>query len=180
LKIYCDTSTLPENIRGADAKSQRELSAVRELQELGIGAMFGSRIVRYEVMNTKDESRRNQLFAEQAKLKPITKDEKLLGFQKTTDQYGGFVRNPMVSDVQNDAIRDELIARGLEQKDAEHITQAVCNDCDVFLTRDEDTIINPHREWLHQRFPNLKVWLPSELLAFVRAIHRGPPLSTAS
>jgi hypothetical protein len=82
LKIYCDTSTLPENIRGADAKSQRELSAVRELQELGIGAMFGSRIVRYEVMNTKDESRRNQLFAEQAKLKPIIQRRKAAWLSK--------------------------------------------------------------------------------------------------
>jgi hypothetical protein len=69
LKIYCDTSTLPENIRGTDAKSQKELSAREELQELGV--MLGSHIVRYEVMNTKDESKRNQLLAEQAALKPI-------------------------------------------------------------------------------------------------------------
>ena len=178
MKIYCDTSTLPENIRGADAKSQKELTALKELQELGV--MLGSRIVRYEVMNTKDENKRNQLLAEHAALKPIDNDEKLLGIHTTTDQYGGFVSYPMISDVQDEAIRAELIERGLEQKDAEHITQAVCNNCDVFLTRDENTIINPHREWLHQRFPNLKVWLPSELLASIRAMHRGPPSSTAS
>jgi hypothetical protein len=170
LKIYCESSTLPENIRGADAKSQRELNAVRELQVLGIGAMFGSRIVYYEVMKTKDESRRNQLLVEQAACKQIPKDERPLGSQIVTDQYGGFVDSPLVSDVQNEDIRAELITRGLKQTDAEHITQAVCNDCDVFLTRDQDTIINRHREWLHQRFPNLKVWLPSELLAFVRAM----------
>ncbi len=64
MKIYCDTSTLPENIRGTDAKSQKELSALKELQELG--AMWGSHIVRYEVINTKDESKRNQLLAEHA------------------------------------------------------------------------------------------------------------------
>jgi len=153
LKIYCDTSVLPENIHGDD----QELRAVQELQKLGIFDMYGSHLVRYEVMNTKDESKRNQLLAEQAELKPISKDEKLLGIQTTTDLYGGFVSYPMISDVQDEGIRAELIARGLEQRDAEHITQAVCNDCDVFQTRDKNTIINPHREWLHQRFPKLKV-----------------------
>jgi hypothetical protein len=118
--------------------------------------------------------------AEQAKLNPIPNDEKPLGSQMTPDQYGGFVSSPLVSDVQNESIRDELIARGLEQKDAEHITQAVCNDCDVFLTCDKKTIINPHREWLHQRFPNLKILLPSELLACVKALDKGAPSSTTS
>jgi hypothetical protein len=169
LKIYCDTSVLPENIHGDD----QELRAVQELQKLGILDMHGSHLVRYEAMNTKDESKRNQLLAEHAELKPISKDEKLLGIQTTTDPYGGFVSYPMISDVQDEGIRAELIARGLEQRDAEHITQAVCNDCDVFQTRDKNTIINPHRDWLHQRFPKLKVWLPSELLAHVKARHSG-------
>jgi hypothetical protein len=110
LKIYCESSTLPENIRGADAKSQRELNAVRELQVLGIGAMFGSRIVYYEVMKTKDESRRNQLLVEQAACKQIPKDERPLGSQIVTD-HGGFVDSPLVSDVQNEDIRAKLITR---------------------------------------------------------------------
>ena len=165
LKILCDTSVLPENIGDADSKSRKELEAVKELQKLG---MFGSHLVRHEVMNTKDASKRDQLIAEQAALKPLPKDEKLLGFHTTSDQRGGFVCFPMIADVQDETIRTELIARGLKQRDAEHITQAVCNDCDVFLTRDERTIINPHRAWLEQRFPKLKVRLPSELLACIQ------------
>ena len=51
LKIYCDTSVLPENIGDADSKSRKELEAVKELQKLG---MF-----RHEVMNTKDASKRD-------------------------------------------------------------------------------------------------------------------------
>jgi len=84
----------------------------------------------------------------------------------------------MISDVQDEAIRSELIAHGLEQRDAENITQAVCNDCDVFLTRDERTIINPQRAWLEQRFPKLKVWLPSELLTFIQ--NGGPPAKASA
>jgi hypothetical protein len=54
---------------------------------------------------------------------------------------------------------------GLEQRDAEHITQAVCDNCDVFLTGDEDSIITPYRHWLELRFPSLKICSPSELVA---------------
>jgi hypothetical protein len=92
-----------------------------------------------------------------------------LGIHTQTDQYGGFVSSPLISDVQDEALRDELINRGLTRRDAEHITQAICNGCDVFLTRDEGTIIKPHGQWLESRFPGLKVWLPSQLLAFITA-----------
>jgi hypothetical protein len=73
-----------------------------------------------------------------------------------------------MSDVQDDALCQELEQRGLGRTDAQHITQAVCNACDVFLTRDRKTIINPHRAWLESRFPGLKIRLPSELVAELR------------
>jgi predicted nucleic acid-binding protein len=65
---------------------------------------------------------------------------------KRTDQsdpYGGFITYPLISDSQNETLRDELIQHGLEPRDAEHLAQAVSNDCDVFLTRDERMIITP-------------------------------------
>ena len=177
MKIYCDTSTLPHNIRYADQKSQLELAALKQLAERY--SMFGSHIVLYELMKTTAEIQRNNRIVDYKALEPIPKDEKLLGIRTQTDPVGGFVNCPIISDVQDDTVRDELIKRGLEQRDAEHITQAVCNDCDVFLTRDEETIIKPHRPWLEKRFPNLKVLLPSELLELIQAatgpIPTGPP-----
>lgn len=71
--------------------------------------------------------------------------------------------------IQAEKLRAELIERGLEQRDAEQITQAVCNSCDVFLTRDKKTIIKPHRAWLENRFPTLKVRVPSEFAAELAA-----------
>jgi hypothetical protein len=174
LEIYCDTNVLPANIDGDDPKSKRELAAVKELQKYGM--MFGSHIVHYEAANTPDESKRKQLTAEQAALRPVPKDEKLLGFNATSEicgQYRSFVSRPVIADVQDESIRNELIKRGLEQRDAEHITQAVCNKCNVFLTRDEKSIIKPHRAWLEQRFPNFKVWLPSELLGLFKSAVSG-------
>jgi hypothetical protein len=80
----------------------------------------------------------------------------LLGFNIQISQYTYF-NSPIISDVQDEAIRAELMKRGLKQRDAEHITQAVCNNCDVFLTRDKG--IRKRRDWLEQRFPGLKIRL---------------------
>ena len=162
MKIYCDTDTLPHNIRHVDRKSQGELAALQQLAEKNL--MFGSRAVLRELMNTTKQTLRNYLIVDYEALEPIPKDEKLLGFYMQTDQYGGCITNPMISDVQDERLREELTQHGLKLRDAEHITQAVCNGCDVFLTRDEHTIINRHRAWLETRFPTLKVRLPSELL----------------
>jgi hypothetical protein len=166
LNIYGDTSVLPGNIGGADPKSKRELAAVEELKKYGM-TFSSSHIVRYEAAKTRNESKRKRLIVEHDALTPVPKDEKLLGFNATSGPHGGFTCHAIIADVQDETIRNELIAQGLQQRDAEHITQAVCNDCDVFLTRDESTIIQPYRAWLEQRFPKLKVWLPSELLTFI-------------
>jgi hypothetical protein len=126
--------------------------------------LYGSRFVRHEVMNTNDEVLRDFLIVECDALKPVPKDEKILGFHTNYDQFGGFVCCPMIADTHNDALCEELKNRGLEHKDAQHITQAVCNDCGVFLTRDVNSIIKPHGQWLEIRLHPLKFWLPSTLL----------------
>jgi hypothetical protein len=163
LKIYCDTSVLRHNIsRHNDAKSQRELAALNQLA--GMYPMFGSHLVRYEAEKTKDEIRRGHLIIDVDGLQNVPNYQKLLGFNIQISQYT-CINSPIISDVQDEGMRAELMKRGLEQRDAEHITQAVCNTCDVFLTRDEDSIITPHRDWLEQRFPGLKIRLPSKLVA---------------
>jgi hypothetical protein len=167
LKIYCDTSVLPENIDGTDAKSKQELAAVRELEKLGV-EFVGSHIGRHEAAQTGDQSKQKRLIAEHEALKPVPKDEKPVGFNVTTGPNAAFVGFFRLADVQDETIRNELIAKGLEPRDAEHITQAVCNNCAIFLTRDEKTIIKKHRPWLEQRFSKLKVRLPSELLASIQ------------
>ncbi len=163
MKIYCDTSVLRHNIsRHNDEKSQRELAALNQLA--ANYPMFGSHLVRYEAEKTKDEIRRGHLIVDVDGLQNVPNDQKLLGFNVQINQYS-CINFPIISDVQDEAIRAELMERRLKRRDAEHITQAVCNNCDVFLTRDEDSIITPHRDWLQQRFSGLKIRLPSELVA---------------
>jgi hypothetical protein len=161
LRIYCDTSALRSNIsRHTDEESQTELASLEQLTAKY--SFFGSHLVRYEAQNTKDEIQRGYLIIDVAELQNVPHDDKLLGFNVQINQYV-CINSPIISDVQDEGIRAELMARRLKQRDAEHITQAVCNHCDVFLTRDKG--IRKRRQWLEGRFPGLKIRLPSELAA---------------
>jgi hypothetical protein len=119
LKIYCDTSTLRHNIRDAPD----ELEALEQLQKQH--SMFGSHLVHYEALNTRNPTLRGALVIDYNTLEEVAKDIKLLGFHTNYDQYGGFVGCPLMSDVWDEPLRDELIAQGLEPRDAEHVTAII-------------------------------------------------------
>jgi predicted nucleic acid-binding protein len=158
MRIFIDTSCLRSNIlRHSDRKSQKEVTALEQLAERY--SLFGSSLTLREVMATTSASQRDSLIVDYNTLQRIPKDEKVLGFHSN-----GSIVYPLVQDYQDETLRKELIEAGLTPKDAELLVQAVCNNCDVFLTRDENTIIKPYRQWLEQRFPNLRIRLPSELL----------------
>jgi hypothetical protein len=160
LKVYCDTNTLPGNVEACETESD----ALKQLQSIEGLKWFTSHIVGHEASGTKDEGKRNRLLGEHQKRERIAKDEKVVGNNVQSGPHG-FISFFLISDVQNEALRSELMGTGLTQRDAEHIAQAVSNDCDVFLTRDKKSIIRPHRAWLENRFPSLRVRLPSELLS---------------
>jgi hypothetical protein len=167
LSIYCDTDTLLSNIRQDDEKSKRELLALQRLldgRQAGKYQMVRSRVSLRELTATRNEALRQDLLTDYEALESIANDEKVLGVDTQYDRLGGFITNPLVSDVQDEPLRDQLMQRGLSQRDSEHLAQAISNCCSVFLTRDEATIIKPHRDWIEETFPSLKVRLPSELL----------------
>ena len=180
--IYCDTSTLLNNIkRHNDAKSVKELEALEKLLALhaaGKIRMVRSREALRELQKPPRKGplqpeRVARLRADYDDLNQIALDEKVLGFDSQFDQRGE-VSTPLVQDVQDAPLRDELVGGGLDRSDAAHIAQAVANKCQVFLTRDEKSIIK-HREWLERRLAPLKIRRPSELIAdatIVTAIDR--------
>jgi hypothetical protein len=177
MHVYCDSDTLFHNIarHRDDPKAQTELTALTHLlalRDAGKIEMLRSHLVTYEATKTKNETQRNHLIEDYNSLQPIPHDEKLFNVSVQINLYT-CINFPMISDVQDEAIRKELMDRGLKQRDAEHITQAICNHCDVFLTRDENSIIKPHRQWLKERFPNLAVFRPSELVEFISSAERN-------
>jgi hypothetical protein len=175
-KIYCDTSTLAPNIRDPHSLPELEaLKRLRALREAGHCSMFRSHIVQGELERTQNAKQRELLKADFELLDGILHDQKLLGFNTTFDQLGGFVTFPLISDIQDSQMFEEIYQELKHripsapdfqaQRDAEHLTQAVCNGCDVFLTRDYKTIIKPIGQWLERRFPPLRVRSPTQLLA---------------
>jgi len=171
--VYSDTDSLISNPRRHqnDAKAQREAAATSRLlhyHRSGKITMQRSNVALRELEETGNPTQRDNLRRDFLELVPIAKDEKVLGFDNLqTDPYGGFVTNPIVSDVQDEPLAERLQASGLPKRDAQHLAQAISNQADVFLTRDERHFIN-RRETLEKQF-KIKIRRPSELLLEIEA-----------
>jgi hypothetical protein len=173
INIYADTNTLRANLarHPDDLNSRQELTAMDALLAMkGSGQIsmeiFKSRVSRKEVERTSKPEQRAKLQSDLDALQQIAQDERLLGFNIQSDRFT-FISSPLMSDILDEEIYNELIQRGLTPDDAHHISHAIYNHCDVFLTHDMHSIVKPHREWIEERFPTLKVFLPSELLQWL-------------
>jgi hypothetical protein len=172
MRVYCDTDTLFSNIKVHEDQPtvKRELETLEELfvyHRANKIVMFRSLVNRRELEETKNLTQLEKLRSDYESLPPLPKDERPYGAEfLITDPNGGCISNPLVSDVQDEQTCAELKSR-LESRDAEHITQAICNHCDIFLTRDRKSIIK-HRDWIEGRFSPIKVRLPSEALVEVK------------
>jgi len=175
MRVYCDTDTLFSNIKRHESQPsvKKELEALKKLLVYHSGkkiVMFRSLGNLRELEKTKNLRQLKKLCSDYESLPPLPKDERHYGSDTLiTEPYGGCISNPLVSDVQDEAICAELENRGLKRPDARHVTQAVCNGCDIFMTRDEKSIIRPHRAWIETRFCPIKVCLPSQALAEVKS-----------
>jgi len=107
LKVYCDTSTLAPNIR--DPKSQPELAALEQLRlHRNKCVLLRSRIVQGELERTPDDALREQLKADFDRLEGVLKNEKVIGSYNIDDHYGGSITNPLVQDIQEPEIFEEI------------------------------------------------------------------------
>ena len=139
--IYCDTSTLFHNVRGQNVTREiQALEILLEAHRTGKCIMRRSRVALRDLDVTKDLAQRGNLKADYNALGEVANDEVVKGLANFSDRLGTFITVPMVSDVQDDNRCAMLVKRGLDLRDAQHITQAICNGCHVFLTRDEKTI----------------------------------------
>ncbi len=148
--------------------------------------MYRSRVVLSEIVATKDLEQQEKLIADYHALDQIPHDERVVGFHNQWDKFGG-ASYPLVSDVQDEklylGIKGELEARlgrrsDTQQwnRDAQHLTQAMANNCNVFLTRDYKTIIKLLREYLQSHFDGFKAKTPTELLSerqIAQCAHKG-------
>jgi hypothetical protein len=100
-------------------------------------------------------------------------DHSVLGFQTHADQYGGYVANPLVSDIVDAYLYADLLAAGLKSDDAKHFMYAVHNGYQRFLTCDKGFL--SRRTALESRCPEIRIQKPSELTSeIITSCETGP------
>ena len=170
--VYCDTSSLFSNPKRhkENAKAQQEAVAISRLLDYhrsGKITMQHSNIALRELEETTNPIQRDSLRRDFLEIVPIANDEKVLGSDNlVTDPFGGFVSNPIVSDVQDEPLAQRLQSQSLPKRDAQHLAQAISNKADVFLTRDKHFI--KKRETFEKQF-KIRIRRPSELLSEIEA-----------
>jgi len=165
-RVYCDTNTLRHNIE-KDPKEKKAFDSLLNYESQGRIVMIGSKGILRETEKTPDDQQKKGLRQDYDQLKAVANDEKILGHQSQPDPYRGHSAQPFVSDVQDETIFSKLLGFGVGRSDAQLLTQAICNDCHVFLTRDKKSIIRPHRHKIEACFP-IRVMTPLELVRLLR------------
>lgn len=127
-----------------------------------------------EQERTKDPAVRQKLLEARPDLPVVPYDHEIFGFSLMPDRYGGFIANPSVTDVIDQALFDDLRAYGLKERDARHLMYAARNGCDRFVTLDPDFLND--RQRLEARCGGLRIVTPSEVLAELDATI-GPVVS---
>ena len=164
MKVYLDNVIVSGRIR-SDLEPT-ELAAVQRLEqppyrdELQI---VTSRESWREQERTHDPRIRAALRHGQADVPVVQNDHAVLGFSQSQDQYGGFVANPLVTDIVDESLFAILRAEGLDSEDARHLMYAVCNGCQRFVTLDPDFL--GRRAQLETRCRGLRILKPTELVA---------------
>jgi hypothetical protein len=151
------------------------LTAVEKIhkgQASGRYKLLASKLNDQQISKTKDPDQKAQLRDDYDAFGKVALNERLLFFSTVFDQRGGFVCSPIMSDIQDEPTRDELLKMGLDRDDADHISQALANNCDYFLTRDESTIIK-YRDEIERRFP-VKIRTPLEMVGQLQSLRRLP------
>ena len=87
----------------------------------------------------------------------VATDHTVLGFGS------GSTTTPLVTDIVDAQLFDDLKSIGLDDEDAKHLMYSVVNSCQVFVTLDPDFL--DRRVALQVRCPSLRILKPSEFAA---------------
>lgn len=165
IKVYLD-NVIVSAIGRHDLASSEEMNAVDQLQKLfkeNKIPLNTSRHSQREIDRTQNKSKKDQCIKAFNNMSVIKNDHIVLGFHNQSDQYGGFISQPLISDIVNDKIFSQLTIIGLKKDDAMHLMYAIQNRFNYFLTTDPD-FINKRNE-IHKSFISTQIKKPSELLA---------------
>lgn len=165
MKVYLD-NVIVSGIEKRDLASPAEMQALDELTSgkyADTCEWVTSRWSLREIERTSDKTLRERLKKAFHTYSVIEDDHKVLGFHNQSDQYGGFINSPLVTDIVDEKVFSELRALGLNKADPYHLMVALANGCDRFLTTDPDFL--NIRSQIELSFQSIKIVVPSALLA---------------
>jgi hypothetical protein len=159
--VYLDNCIVSGEARH-DLSPSHELSAVsvlRTLEAAGQIELFTSRLSWHEQARTKEPLVRAQLEAARSDTSTVPIDTKHLGGRMQPLHGGGFISVPLLTDILDSDLYNDVRALGLKDIDARHLVHAHCNNCTWFVTTDPDFAAIAGK--LEARCPGLRIALPS-------------------
>jgi hypothetical protein len=159
VKVYLDTNLIGSN-RYQQPEEAEALSALEKRQDIEWRI---SQRVTNEAERHPDEEARARLKLEADRLAKVRVDHQVQRFQAQSDQYGGLSAFPLVDDAADRSIFESLVQIGLTRVDAQHLTNAIYERCDVFLTRDEHSILDFRKE-ICSLYKDITICKPTELM----------------
>jgi len=162
IRVYLDNNLLGPNAEDYkdEADALRRIEAGRS-GERWLLEWVVSRRTANELEKTRDVVRREALRAAYTAATILEDDHTVKGFNDIDLGRWGYISNPMVADVPDEGLFAALREMGLDVMDARHLTVAIHNDCDVFLTM--DGVLLKQRASITARYPRIDVLTPSQL-----------------
>lgn len=164
MKVYLDNVIASGRVR-SDLEPEHEMAAVHTIFQLAsqdLLDVYTSRESWREQDRTRDPAKRATLEQARPGVPVVERDHEVFGFSCTPDQYGGFISNPQVTDIIDDALFNDLRSQGLKDGDARHLMYAACNGCERFVTLDQDFLTRC--TGLEARCKTIRIVKPSELV----------------
>jgi hypothetical protein len=166
MMVYHDT-VIASGVQRGDLDPQLELEAARALlADLGIEVVVSKETWR-EQEKALDVQVRRLLWEDRSKWRTVPLDHRLEGFSFVPDPYEGFTNSPMLSDIVDQGLFDQLrviLPNKRSEPDARHLMYAVVNGCVYFVTLDTRDIL-PNKAQLDSLCRGMTIVRPTELVA---------------
>ena len=178
-RVYLDNAVVPGQVR---IEPKHERAALRELLRMardGELEVVTSRESWREQDRAHDPLERGALERGRKEVPVAIDDHLLLGFNHSRDHLGGFVTNPILTEIVDEQLFSVFRRAGLKPPDARHLMYAVTDGCQALVTLDRHFL--NRRSELESLPRGIRILSPSELLAELsKGNHAGVSVRTVS
>lgn len=158
-KTYLDTNVVCAIYSDDHPNESAAIDKILELFSQGLLELVTSQVTKEEIDKCPEEWRKKHrpTYNRLNKMKYVEAHE-LKGYNIQDNQFG-FSASPRMDDHSTFTRLQQI---GLDEKDSQHVMQAIESGCGFFLTCDRKTILK-YRTEIETEFSSIKLMLPSEL-----------------